>query len=36
MTGCATTPLRPFDHVVRGRFNAWFFSALDRHTAAAV
>ncbi|WP_173921871.1 class I SAM-dependent methyltransferase [Agromyces sp. Marseille-P2726] len=23
--------IRPFDHPVRGRFNAWFFSALDRH-----
>lgn len=21
----------PFDHAVRGRFNAWFFSALDRY-----
>lgn len=25
----ANTTAQPFDHAVRGRFNAWFFSALD-------
>lgn len=31
MTGPAPSPGRTFDHPVRGRFNAWFFSAFDRY-----